>query len=257
MSEKSQSYSEVISRRRFVELTGASGAIALAGCTGEDSDTGGDADSGGDESEVSADGTEVYDVNHVANTSLIPKNIQFNMQNPSSRVQKAQYHVFDRFARFNFATGEFIPYAIESWNFTGDTFELTIREGLTWENGDPVTSEDIATQLKLDQLTNGPLWDYTESIDEPDDSTVVLNISGDVNPAIPKFDVLLNSVHQKADIFGEYLETYENGNEDEAARDLQQFAYKDVVASGPWSIESAGQQQLRTTRRDEIGRAHV
>ena len=265
MAEDSRSYSDIMSRRRFIELTGVSGTAALAGCNsngesgGNTDDDGGDTDTGGDDGDGGNggdggdgdDGMQVFDANHVGNTSLIPRNIQFNMQNPSSRVQKAQYHVFDRFARFNFATGEFIPYAIQEWNFTGDTFELTIRDGLTWENGDPVTAEDIATQLKLDQLTNGPLWDYTESIDQPDDSTVVLNLSGDVNPAIPRFDVLLKSVHQKADIFGEYLETYENGNEDEAARQLQEFAYQDVVASGPWTIENAGQQQLQTARRDD------
>jgi len=264
MPKKSHNYSDVISRRRFVELTGLSGAAALAGCSGDGSSDGGDGGDGssdggdggsdggdgGDGSDGSS-GTQVYDANHIGNTSVIPRNIQFNMQNPNSRVQKAQYHVFDQFARFNFARGEFIPHAIQEWNFTGDTFELTIRDGLTWENGDPVTSEDIVTQLKLDQLTNGPLWDYTESIEQTDDSTVVLNLSGDVNPAIPRFDVLLKFVHQKASVFGEYLETYENGNEDDATRQLQEFAYQDVVASGPWTKEQAGQQRLQTARRDD------
>ncbi|WP_225336463.1 ABC transporter substrate-binding protein [Halomicrobium urmianum] len=252
----SQEYTDVLSRRRFAELAGATGVVALAGCTGDGGDGGtGESTDPSDENASEGDGgdgTQAYDKQHLSRTNVVPANAQFNLQNPNSRSAIAYQLVFDEFTKFNYARGEFVPHAISDWEFTGDTFEMTVRKGLTWDDGDPVTAEDIATQLRLNQITNGSMWNYTESVDTPDERTVVLTLQGDVNPRIIEFDVLGdNWVHQKADVFGEYLETYESGDEDEAARQLQEFAYQDVVASGPFSLEQAGQQQLLTTRRDD------
>ncbi|WP_225333582.1 ABC transporter substrate-binding protein [Halomicrobium urmianum] len=263
MAKDSSSYGDVLSRRRFVELTGVSGVAALAGCGGDedggDSSDGSDGSSGSDGSDGSdgeggGDGgsAEVYDATYRNITNQVPTNVQFNLQNPNSVSSITHYNLFDAFAKFNYAEGELVPYAITDWEYAGDTFEMTIREGLTWENGDPVTSEDIAVQLRLNQLTNESMWGYTESIDTPDERTVVLNIPESVNPTIVEFDVLEQSfVHQKADIFGEHLEAYESGDEDEATRQFQDFAYQDVVASGPWTLDSAGQQQFQLSRRED------
>ncbi|WP_226010483.1 ABC transporter substrate-binding protein [Halomicrobium salinisoli] len=253
MADESESYRDVISRRRFVELTGVSGAAALAGCGGDGGGTDGESGDGGSEDGGTGGGSSgVHDVTHLSMTNQVPANIQFNMQNPNSRAQISHQILYDVYARFNFAEGDFQSNAIEDWEFTGDTFEMTLREGLTWDDGDPVTSDEVALNLRLDQLTGGSLWDYADSVETPDDQTVVLNISDDINPTIVEFDVIDDRyVHQKPEHFEEYWQTYQDGNEDEAARQLQEFAYQDVVASGPFSKEQAGQQQLLTSRRED------
>ncbi|WP_225333585.1 ABC transporter substrate-binding protein [Halomicrobium urmianum] len=244
-----------------MELTGASGAAALAGCSEDGGEGSGDADatdteSGSESTESDTDTDagdegpmEVHDATHVNFTDQVPSNVQFNRRNPTNRSSVAHYNLFDAFAKFNYARGTLEPYAIADWEFTGDTFEMAVHEGLTWDDGDPVTAEDVATQLRLGEIVSTPLWDYAESVETPDDRTVVVNLAGDVNPTIVEFDVLEDTyVHTKADVFEGFLD---DDAQEQPASDYQNFAYQDVVASGPWSLEEANQQRFRMSRRED------
>lgn len=269
MAEKPDSYSEVLSRRRFVALTGAAaGAAALAGCsnttgdgddgngdgTGGGGDGDGDGDGGGTSSSDGGDGDggmQVHDAQHVSMTNQVPSNIQWNPSNPSSYSQISHFAMFDQFAKYNFAKGEFTPYAISEWNFTGETFELTLRDGLTWSDGDPVTAADVATQLRLGMATGGAYADYTDSIETDGEKRVVMNLGESVNPTIVEFDVLSNNwVQQKESVFGKFVDQIEQ-NEEEGTRALQEFAWQDPVTSGPFSLKQASQQQLLLERNAE------
>nr|WP_256487771.1 MULTISPECIES: ABC transporter substrate-binding protein [unclassified Haladaptatus] len=248
MRDRSMSYSDVCSRRHVLTVAGTAGAAALAGCSGNGSNDGdnGDGSGGGD-----GDGSNIHDVQHISRVNQVPTNIQWNPSNPSSYAQASQNLLFDRFAQYNLGKNEFVPYAISDWSFGDKSFTMKLRKGLTWADGDKVTADDIVTQLKLGMKTGSGYSDYTKSIEAKDDSTIVMHFSQPVNQTIVKFQVLSNNfVQQKKSVFGKYLDEIEK-NEKQGLHKLQNFAWRDPVASGPFAFDSTSQQQVVTKRRDD------
>ena len=83
--------------------------------------------------------------------------------------------------------GEVTPWAVESWSSTDDLSQYTfkVRDGITFHNGDPLTSADI--KYTLDRIRHedsaSPHKDniaFIDAINTPDDNTVVLEL-GDPN----------------------------------------------------------------------------
>ncbi|MFB6075001.1 MAG: ABC transporter substrate-binding protein [Haloarculaceae archaeon] len=261
MADESKRYSDLIDRRRFVELTGVAGAAALAGCGGGGNETdtptetsggggGGEATDtptessggGGNETDTPTEsGTQVYDVAFHDFTNQVPANLQFNANNPSNYSQIAYQDLFDNFVNFDYSSGEFVPYAIQDWNMSGTTFEMTLRDGLTWQNGDPVTAEDFVTQLRLGLTVGAAYKSYTDSFEAADDSTVVMHLSKETNPTIVKHRVFNNWIYAKSSKYGDYVDS---GDE------LAQFADTDPIASSVWKLSDAGQQEMVLQRRE-------
>ncbi len=244
MMDNGRDIRNMINRRQFVGLTGTVGATALAGCSGNSD--GGKSDSGN-----SSGDKNVHDVKHVDMANQVPTNIQWNVSNPSSAAQISQYFLFDPFAKYNYAKSKLVPYGITKWEFGDGTFKLTLRDGMTWANGDRVTADDIVTQLKLGMYTGSGYGDYTKSIEAKDDKTVVLHLGGEVNQSIVKFQVLAgNLIRQPKSEFGKYVNQIEK-NEKDGTRKLQNFAWKKPVASGPFEFKQATAQEVVLTRRDD------
>jgi peptide/nickel transport system substrate-binding protein len=56
--------------------------------------------------------------------------------------------VYDTFAKNN-AAGETVPWAAEAWRWVDDrTIEITLRDGMTFHDGEPVTAEDAAFTIQ-------------------------------------------------------------------------------------------------------------
>ncbi len=242
MMDNDRDLRNMINRRQFVGLTGMVGATALAGCTGN-SDDGSSKGGSGDK--------KVHDVKHVDMANQVPQNIQWNISNPSSAAQISHYYLFDAFAKYNYAKSKLVPYGITDWEFGDNTFKLTLRDGLTWANGDDVTADDIVTQLKLGMYTGSGYGDYTKSVEAKDDKTVVMHLENQVNKSIVKFQVLSdNQIRQPKSVFGKYVDKIEK-NEKDGTRALQDFAWKEPIASGPFEFKQATTQELVLTRRDD------
>jgi peptide/nickel transport system substrate-binding protein len=74
------------------------------------------------------------------------------------------------------------PNAAEAWEYSDDarTLTLDLRDGMTFSDGDPVTAEAVQVTLDRTRTTAGPQQgnlSAVESIDAPDDDTVVLHLS--------------------------------------------------------------------------------
>lgn len=230
MGNQGKSDRDVIDRRRFIQLMGAAGAVTLAGCT-----------SGGDSGASQ----------HISRTNTVPKSLQWNPDNVEGSAQISQYAMFDPFAKFNFAKDKLEPYAITEWTHGDKSLELKLRDGLTWANGDTVTSGDIATQLRLGTYTGAPYASYTKSIETPDEKTTVMNFDAKINPKVIELNIFPNNlVQQKESVFGKYVKQIEK-DEKKGLRELTSFAWKEPIASGPFKFESAGQQQLVLKTRDD------
>jgi len=66
-------------------------------------------------------------------------------------------------------TDELIPWLAESGQWKGDRlFEVKLREGLTWQDGEPLTAADVVFTFELGKkypaIWFSPMWDYLESV---------------------------------------------------------------------------------------------
>ena len=81
--------------------------------------------------------------------------------------------------------GVIVPALAESWDVSADskTWTFHLRKGVKFHNGDAFTSADVKASFEriLDEATGSPHkkeMGIIESIDTPDDMTVVFNLSG-------------------------------------------------------------------------------
>ncbi len=155
------------SRATFAVAAAASIALALTACGGADAP--GASDAPGAEAATLAVG----------------------VQAPPNSFDPAQLHdgqqryvwgaVYDTLVLSD-TTGEVQPNAAESWEYSDDakTLTLTLREDMTFSNGEPVTAQDVATMLERTRTTAGPQQSNLaalESVEATDDRTVVLTLS--------------------------------------------------------------------------------
>ena len=74
--------------------------------------------------------------------------------------------------------GEIIPELAESWEFNDDNTQLTLklRDGIKFSDGSDITSADVKYSFMDDNARATTYLEYLESVDTPDDKTVVLNL---------------------------------------------------------------------------------
>jgi peptide/nickel transport system substrate-binding protein len=75
-------------------------------------------------------------------------------------------------------TGELVPWLAESGEWTDDTtFEVVLREGLTWSDGEPLTAADVKYTYELGQnfaaIWFAPMWNYLTGVEAVDDTHLV------------------------------------------------------------------------------------
>jgi ABC-type transport system substrate-binding protein len=72
------------------------------------------------------------------------------------------------------------PYLAESWEVADDGLSVTfeLRDGATFHDGEPITSEDVAFSLQTSKENHpfSAMFAPVTSVDTPDDLTVVINL---------------------------------------------------------------------------------
>jgi peptide/nickel transport system substrate-binding protein len=88
------------------------------------------------------------------------------------------------------------PDLAESWEITDDgaTYTFTLRDDVVWHDGEPFTSEDVKftfenALLELHSRTAASMGGVLDSIDTPDDTTVVFSFSQPYAPLLQQLDV--------------------------------------------------------------------
>jgi peptide/nickel transport system substrate-binding protein len=79
-------------------------------------------------------------------------------------------------------TDETIPWLAESGGWVDeDTYEIKVREGMTWSDGEPITAADVKLTFELGQqfaaLPYSILWEWLGSIEQVDDYTLLFEFS--------------------------------------------------------------------------------
>ncbi|WP_263020812.1 ABC transporter substrate-binding protein [Natronobiforma cellulositropha] len=252
-SQSHEKYDDVVSRRKFVALTGVAGAAALAGCSGNgDDDEGGNGNGNGgngnggngdapDDRQVEpdekvADSHGDVDIWFETGNWDDPTNVQFNPFNPAAQGGQMENAVWEEFANYNLELGEWIPHAVTEWEITDEEITLEFRDDLVWSDGEDVTAEDVAVGMRLGRYQDAELWDFASDVEADGDSTVVITLEEPVNEEVAEWIVLTENVNSPAHVYGEYLERIEEDGEDEddVMGELVGWDDREPVTCGPF-----------------------
>ncbi len=113
---------------------------------------------------------------------------------------------------------DLVPALAESWEFSDDaqTLTLYLRKGVTFHNGAEFTAEDVVASFNriLDEATAAAAranYLSIESIDSPDDFTVVFNLSEPDVPLLAALATTNAAIVDSADIESGDVSTIANG----------------------------------------------
>ena len=83
---------------------------------------------------------------------------------------------------------ELTPWLAEKGEWADKTYTLTLREGITWGDGKPLTAEDVKYTVELGKFKAVPysnLWNWLSAVDVVDPRTVMFTFS---DPRIQEFE---------------------------------------------------------------------
>lgn len=98
--------------------------------------------------------------------------------------------IYEPLMIFNRMTGEYVPWLATGYEWKGgaDALIFTIRQGVQWSDGKPLTAQDVIYTFNLlhDQpaLDTGGLWDFLTSVEGDTHGRVVLNFSRPYSPGL-------------------------------------------------------------------------
>ncbi|WP_233203974.1 ABC transporter substrate-binding protein [Halegenticoccus soli] len=247
----------------MVQAIGGTGiAVGLAGCGGQQAASADDEED--DTATPQPENVEVDQSGEPKDEALtvaqwaVPRDSQYNVWNGKNDGE-ARRVLFDRFMQYNLSGQEYEGYAVSDWSFEGRTLKLTVRDGLTWHDGDAVTGTDVMIQLKLDMYTGASLKNYVDDVAEavtaPDERTAQIEFAQDVNEDVVLAHIQPTRLRAKESVYGEFLEKIETAGSDEeeadAIAELQNFTDPEPVGNGPFRWEDADSRRTLVTKYED------
>lgn len=96
-----------------------------------------------------------------------------------------QQAVYEPMFVYNPADGSTTPWLATEWSVSEDGLQLTfsLREGVTWSDGEPLVAQDVVTTFELQKEVLGG-YEYLDRAEAVDDATVVLHLNRVYSPAL-------------------------------------------------------------------------
>lgn len=174
-----------INRRKSIKLLSAAGfsgaSAALSGCTGESGSGGTDEDSPSEDSTDSSTPPESSGGEITAGwlVNEIPR-LDPHMVNKGVQMQ-IMSNLFNGLLKVNTDT-EIVGDAASDWTVSDDgtTYEFTIREGITFQNGDTLDAEMCKASIdrvrEMEESPHSGKVAMIESVEAPDATTLVITL---------------------------------------------------------------------------------
>jgi peptide/nickel transport system substrate-binding protein len=231
-------------RRRVLRRFGQAGAVGLlsgfAGCGALDSG----ADSEGDGEETSGD-----PVDPVFNTPTprVPADMHWNLYNPSNLAGPTKNWVLEFMLGFRQGDATFVPSPLfDELSIEGTTMTITVTEGVTWHDGDPITASDVVTQVKMDIFMQQPPGDVIETAQALNEREVEIDLKTE-NREIVLGTYAGRYFHASENQYGEFVTQFENaGSESERESIREEVASFEAEenGAGPFTITEATAQKF-------------
>ena len=242
-----------LSRRRLLQVGGATVATGLAGCQGGGEETTTTTDSGGDGNGGDGDGgngggggTPVDDTFSTF-TGANPTNSHYNPYNPAQYAGMKNV-LYNQLWRYNGRTGEWHPRIGKELSIDGTTATVKIDTSYKWaSDGKPVNADDLMLQIQLEKYLGMPMWNYIEGAKKVDSETIELEMSQEVNPTIFRQAINVHVQTKRGSEFQNWLKKMEEAGGEEARKqvvtEFQKWNYAkdsdDPVSNGPYSVKQA------------------
>jgi len=189
-----------VRRRRVLEMVGVGGAAGLAGCTGGQNGGGDTTTEGGDvepreynieldaenanpdTSDVSAE--DIPDGGELVATFGADVAKYDPVQQTDTTSVKATDHIYETLLTVDWE-GSYHNVLAESFEQVDETtYEVSVRQGVTFHNGDELTAQDV--QVSLDRYEGAPneadVFTWYDSSEVLDDYTIQLNLKNAYGP---------------------------------------------------------------------------
>lgn len=152
-------------------------------------------------------------------------------------------------AFYMWATDEYMPILAESWGFTEDgaAFEMTLKAGATWSNGDPINADDVVNTYALGQIMGWSQFTYISGVEKVDELTTRFIFSGE--PSLLAKHLILKEHIVASAVYGELaakaLDVIGSGavSGDDAwtamRAEITEFRPDEYIASGPYTYTLA------------------
>lgn len=138
-------------------------------------------------------------------------------------------------------TNEYQPWLAESGEFTSDTvYELKLREGITWSDGEPLTAEDVKFTFDMAQeapVNISTVWDWLDSVEAVDDYNLVFTFKETLYQQWG--NTLYTTPIVPAHVWGEFT-----------VEQITSGANENPICSGPYVYESHDQSRMVWVKRD-------
>jgi peptide/nickel transport system substrate-binding protein len=228
-----------LSRRRLIgTATGAAGAAII----------GSSLPSFGGRAVVAQDGAKEF---HTAWPYEVPPQGHFNLMQGVARAIYAPPNIYadliiQPMAMYYWGTKEWLPLLATKWSFLedGETFQITLREGAKWSDGNEITSNDVLTSMQCARLMKVTLWSYIDEVTALDEYTV--NFHMNVPSTVVERYVLRYNVMSAVD-YGDWGaqadDFFKSGGslDDPEGKQLLdnfvKFRPENVIASGPFMFD--------------------
>jgi|GEM_PF-6965695 len=264
-------------RRKILKVIGAGALPAVAGCSGQQDGNGTSTTISGPQGGIntntpviegtstSVDGTptdgEGTETQTDAPTQIIdqtldlpggntvPKDGQANEYRPANWDDHLSWMIFDYLGVYSPNRGQ-VGILATDWRFTGETLEVDLQPGQQWHNGEPFTAEDVRVKMMCEKIIGGSVWDFLEEVKTPSEKTVEFVLSSsNVNRQIMMGNLFQRNMRMNTPrfVFGDFVEMYEDGSEDQAQEELATFKWPvtDVVGNGPFRLVDADSQRYK------------
>ncbi len=255
-----------LSRRRVLGLLGAGTVTALLAACGGTSPTattggaaqptslvGGPANAGGAQPTsaaaapaAAASGKKGGQFHGTTNYELPPTG-HFNAYVTKNIIGGANYGELHEpaMAFYSWADNRYLPVLAEKWGFEGgENFTVTLKPGLKWSDGKPLTAQDVLTTFTARRLYNLQLFKYVDRFEAKDDRTVSFHMS--TPSTVVERYVLREPIRSQA-IYGQFTDPayqlYQQGKDntsDELKKirgDFDQYRPTEYPASGPYMLD--------------------
>lgn len=164
---------------------------------------------------------------------------------PSNGGNTTMVILYETLFTFNLLTGGLDPLLASEINFTDETTaEITMQEGTHWQDGEPLTTDDVLYTFELgkkyDDLQFSSWWDYVSEMTAADGKIQIKLNPEQINPGIVK-DLLVQTRIIPKHIWEE---------REQSGESLAQFVDREPVGSGPYKVLSVAPERIALVRDD-------
>ncbi|WP_344976494.1 ABC transporter substrate-binding protein [Salinactinospora qingdaonensis] len=208
-------------------------ALTAAACTGN----------GGGDSDDDSDGAQAYPREETLYTS----GAQWGPPSTWNPLMLGQLAtgtvglVYEPLFLYDPLKGQYRPWLAESGEWTGeDVYEITLREGVEWSDGEAFTAEDVVFTTELGQMETvhyHDVWEWLDSVEAVDEHTVRFTFSD------PRYQEWGRWIYRTS-ILPHHL--WEGRSEEE----VTSGANENPVGTGPYVYEDHDQDRMIWAKRD-------